>query len=63
MPPITLETNHTLRDLRFFKGLVRKEKDVLNHRYGYKRAAYLHLLAKELQKDKHFAEVKWTGFR
>lgn len=45
------------------KGLVRKEKDVLNHRYGYKRAAYLHLLAKELQKDKRFAEVKWTGFR
>ncbi len=42
---------------------MRKEKDVLNHRYGYKRAAYLHLLAKELQKDKHFAEVKWTGFR
>lgn len=45
------------------RGLVRKGKDILNHRYAYKRASYLHLLAKELKKDKRFADIKWTGFR
>lgn len=35
----------------------------MNHRYTFKRAVYLHLLAKQVVKDAHFADISWTFFR
>ncbi|KAL6064808.1 Nucleolar protein 6 [Balamuthia mandrillaris] len=43
------------------QGLVRR-KDVLNHRYSWKRAAYMELVGRHLKKESNFEEVEVEAF-